>query len=146
MTFHQEEQMLPKSWILLENQSMVDVFCNRSLLTNVRESNKIMNIRCNAGVTHTNMVGELNGYGTVWYNPRQGNCKHPIIVSSREETPCDIRQRSIESVCHAIVDLLATVQPDRLEKIETRTWETSASEHSSIIQIHTSSLVCGRTR
>jgi hypothetical protein len=70
MTFHQEEQILPMSWILLENQSTVDVFCNRSLLTNVHETNKIMNIRCNAGVTRTNVVGELNGYGTVWYNPK----------------------------------------------------------------------------
>jgi hypothetical protein len=70
MTFHQEEQIVPNSWILLDNQSTVDVFCNRSLLTNVRETNKVMNIRCNAGVTRTNMVGELNGYGTVWYNPK----------------------------------------------------------------------------
>jgi hypothetical protein len=70
MTFNQEEQMLPKSWILLDNQSTVDVFCNRSLLTSVCEMNKVMIIRCNAGVTHTNMVGELNGYSTVWYNPK----------------------------------------------------------------------------
>ena len=70
MTFHQEEQILPKTWILLDNQSTVDVFCNRHLLTNIRESNKVMNIRCNAGVTRTNMVGELDGYGTVWYNPK----------------------------------------------------------------------------
>jgi hypothetical protein len=67
-----EEQMLPKSWILLDNQSTVDVFCNRRLLTNVRETNKvIMNIWCNAGVTRTNMVNELNGYGTMWYNPKE---------------------------------------------------------------------------
>ena len=70
MAFHQEEQILSKSWVLLDNQSTVDVFCNRSLLTNVHETNKIMNIRCSAGVTHTNMVGELHGYGTVWYNPK----------------------------------------------------------------------------
>jgi hypothetical protein len=29
-----------------------------------------MNIRCNAGLSHTNMVGDLDGYGTVWYNPK----------------------------------------------------------------------------
>ena len=70
MAFHQEEQILSKSWVLLDNQSTVDVFCNRSLLTNVHETNKIMNIQCNAGVTRTNMVGELNRYGTVWYNAK----------------------------------------------------------------------------
>ena len=70
MTFHQEEEVLPKSWILLDDQSTVDVFCNRRLLTNVRENDKVMNIQCNAGVTRTNMVGELNRYGTTWYNPK----------------------------------------------------------------------------
>ena len=28
-----------------------------------------MDIHCNAGVTSTNMVGDLHGYGTVWYHP-----------------------------------------------------------------------------
>ena len=54
----------------MDNQSTIDVFCNRCLLTNVREIGKVMNIRCNAGVTRTSMVGELNGYGTVWYNQK----------------------------------------------------------------------------
>ena len=54
MTFHQEEQILPKSWILLDNQSTVDVFFNRRLLTKVHEIDKVMHIRCNAGVTRTN--------------------------------------------------------------------------------------------
>ena len=29
-----------------------------------------MNIRYNAGLTRNNMVGKLDGYGTVWYNPK----------------------------------------------------------------------------
>ena len=28
-----------------------------------------MEIHCNAGVASTNLVGELAGYGTVWYPP-----------------------------------------------------------------------------
>ena len=70
-TFHQEEQVLPKSWILLDNQSTVSVFYNRRLPTNVHEIDKVMNIRCNAGLTRINMVDELDGYGTVWYNPKE---------------------------------------------------------------------------
>ena len=57
---------LPKSWILFDNQSTVDVFCNSDLLTNIRETNESMKIHCNAGVATTNLVGDLAGYGTVW--------------------------------------------------------------------------------
>jgi hypothetical protein len=56
-----------------------------------------MNIRCNAGVTRTNMVGELNGYGTMWYNPK--GIVNILSLSQVEKTLWDVRQRSIESVC-----------------------------------------------
>ena len=54
---------------LLDNQSTVDVFHNAGLLRNIREGDTHMDIHCNAGVTRTNMVGDLPGYGTVWYHP-----------------------------------------------------------------------------
>jgi len=61
---------LPKTWILLDNQSMVNMFCNKSLLTGVKPTNKWMNVHCNAGTTRTNLVGKLVGFpGDVWYHP-----------------------------------------------------------------------------
>jgi len=60
---------IPKTWILLDNQSTVDVFHNPALLQNIRENTTSMNIKCNAGMTTTKMVGDLPGYGTVWYYP-----------------------------------------------------------------------------
>jgi len=34
----QEKARIPSSWILLDSQSTVDVFCNAKMLTNVREA------------------------------------------------------------------------------------------------------------
>jgi hypothetical protein len=61
---------IPKNWILLDNQSTVNVFCNKDLLKNVRKTDRRMTIMCNAGATVRSMIGELDGYpGEVWYNP-----------------------------------------------------------------------------
>ena len=58
-----------KDWILLNIQSTVDVFYNAQLLRNIRKFNRTLDIHCNAGVVSTDMVGDLPGYGTVWYHP-----------------------------------------------------------------------------
>jgi hypothetical protein len=65
----EKEGRMPKSWILLDKQSTVDVFHNGKLLKNIRVSKGTMDIHCNAGVTTTNRVSNLPGYGTVWYHP-----------------------------------------------------------------------------
>ena len=52
---------LPSTWILLDNQSTVDVFSNQNLITDIRETSSTMNLHCNAGITSTNMIGELRG-------------------------------------------------------------------------------------
>jgi len=58
---------VPNTWVLLDNQSIVDVFYNKELLKNIREVETQMNIHCNAGVSTTKPVGDLPGYGTVWF-------------------------------------------------------------------------------
>ena len=60
---------IPDTWVLLDNQSTIDVFSNPSLLMNIKSVNRSMSIYCNAGVTKTTQVGTLPGYGEVWYHP-----------------------------------------------------------------------------
>ena len=66
----QNKGKLDPNWILLDSQSTVDLFCNAALLNNLRVVRTTLKIRCNAGEMTTNMVGDLNGYGTVWYHKK----------------------------------------------------------------------------
>jgi hypothetical protein len=66
-TFSQPQgRDISKTWLLLDNQSTVDVFVNPDLLCNLREVPCHLDVHCNAGSRHTNIVGDLPGYGTVW--------------------------------------------------------------------------------
>ena len=56
-------------WILLDNQTTVDVLSNKNLLNNVRNTNRDLAILLTGGKTTTSLVGDLPGYGTMWFHP-----------------------------------------------------------------------------
>lgn len=60
---------IPKSWVLLSFQSTVDVFCNPKLLSNIRKAANTTKVSSEDGDVMVTMVGDLAGYGTVWYYP-----------------------------------------------------------------------------
>ena len=44
------------------------MFCNARLLKNIRVAESSMQIHFNAGILHTNLIGDLPGYGMVCYH------------------------------------------------------------------------------
>jgi hypothetical protein len=80
---HHQGAQVSKNWILLGNLSMVDVFCSSKLLKNIQKTNNMMHIKCNTGVTCTNWVGNLPGYGQVWY--KKNGIANILSLSKVEE-------------------------------------------------------------
>jgi len=66
----QRYQGLNKNWVLLDTQSNCDIFRNKGLLENVRPSDGPgLTLHSNGGEMNANEVGDVIGYGTVWYSP-----------------------------------------------------------------------------
>lgn len=63
------EYVIPHNSVGLDSMSSVDVFGNKRMLTNIRTVNSQMRIVCNAGEVVVTKMGDLAGYGPVWYHP-----------------------------------------------------------------------------
>ena len=57
------------SWILLVSQLTIDMFSNKKLLTNIRDSKQTLTLDFNAGRAIETHKGDLKCYGMVWYFP-----------------------------------------------------------------------------
>lgn len=88
-------QEVPKSWILLANRSTVDVFCNKTLLQNIREgTTATRRISCNAGVAETKLIaGDLPG------SPTPACCKGiaNILLACCASQRCQVQRDSTEN-------------------------------------------------
>jgi len=61
---------IPKTWVLLDSQSTISIFCNRNLLTKICPCIKPLLIHTNGGHQISNHVGKVCNFGTVWFNKK----------------------------------------------------------------------------
>ena len=66
-----ESRNLPRDLLLLDSCSTICLVANGSLLRNIHTVNRMMHVRCNAGVRRTNQMGWLDNFPEpVWYDPK----------------------------------------------------------------------------
>jgi len=79
-----DKAAIPKSWILLDSQSTVDVFSNKKLITNIRESKHILKLHCNAGKSERRLTWIQHSVVlSRWY------CQHSITVQCKKAITFD---------------------------------------------------------
>jgi hypothetical protein len=60
--------------LLLDSCSTLNLITDKSMLHEIHKVNKMMNIRCNADVTTTNLMGWLGDFPEiVWFNNPKGD-------------------------------------------------------------------------
>ena len=59
-----------KDWILMDNCSTVNVFCNPKYLANIHPIQRKIWIHSTAEVSTANLVGKLPCFGQVWFYPK----------------------------------------------------------------------------
>jgi hypothetical protein len=60
---------IPKTWVLLDNQSTADAYSNPDLLVDIHEVKGSLTIHTQAGKAVTKLRGTVPGYGEVWFCP-----------------------------------------------------------------------------
>ncbi len=61
---------IPKTWVLLNSQLMISIFCNKNLLTRICPCIKPLIVHTNGSPQISNFVREVPTFGMVWFNDK----------------------------------------------------------------------------
>ena len=76
--------VIPPTWILLDSQSTVSVFCNKRLLHNVRPSATRLKVYTNGGHQVSTLLGDVTKFWDCLVQPRVFN-EHPVACASAKK-------------------------------------------------------------
>jgi hypothetical protein len=71
------------TWILLDSQSTISVFCNADMLTNIRPSGHVLPAITNGGHQDSDLVGDFPNLGQVWFITMDTQAEAASIVHRR---------------------------------------------------------------
>ena len=70
MSFSALQSSISPEWLLLDNQSTVDIIHNKNILENIHTASTPITISSHAGHRTLHQQALLPGYGLVWYDPQ----------------------------------------------------------------------------
>ena len=65
----QHKHYIDPNWILLDSQSTISVFNNPKMLSNIRDSGRVLWALTNGGHQDSSQIGDFPNLGPVWFNP-----------------------------------------------------------------------------
>ena len=68
MQFFIEDDL--RTWILLDTESSVSIFCNPELVKNIRIVTEILELRTNTGTILSTQKCTVPRFGEAWFNPK----------------------------------------------------------------------------
>ena len=88
---HSQASTIPTDWLLLDNQSTVDIIHDKKLLKNIHTSDKPITIQSHAGTRILKQQGLLPGYGIVWFDEQ---CPANILSLNKAKTRFQVKFNS----------------------------------------------------
>ena len=86
MFAQRHDGLLDPMWLLLDSQATCNIICNPALVNNIRKhpNRNSVTIYCNAGSVIVDTVGDMNGFGMVWFHENGiANCLSLALVSDQ---------------------------------------------------------------
>ena len=89
-------------WLPLDSCSTVDVFYNVALLQSIRLSKTSLRIHSTGGITRTNLIGDLPGYGKVRYDGKGIANSISMALADKKDSVTEKARKGFEVILEGV--------------------------------------------